>query len=118
MFSFFLDALLKNLTTPDALSWLVLIRQAAHLLLESIANFPTCVYRVLLPTVILIRYRRSTGSQTHARVLDSLLSIDVAGRVLGPSGSDVTVNITDYLLARGFYQRLRKLIVSLVRCLL
>ncbi|KAF9543333.1 HECT-domain-containing protein [Agrocybe pediades] len=68
-------------------SWLVLIRQASLLLLQSVADSPS-----------------SPNSVAYLQLLGVLLSNDTHTRVLGVEGSSICQNITAYLMQRGLYQ--------------
>ncbi|CAK5268179.1 unnamed protein product [Mycena citricolor] len=81
---------------PNASSWLVLIRQAAALLLKSISSAP-----------------RSKDAVAHLTVLNMLLSPNVVSRNLGPSGREVCANIQLYLLRRSFFPLLSRSIQSI-----
>ncbi|KDR77942.1 hypothetical protein GALMADRAFT_244909 [Galerina marginata CBS 339.88] len=70
-------------------SWLVLMRQAALLLLRSVADAP-----------------ESSNSLLYLEVLAILLSNDAAVNVLGAQGAAVCKLITDYLMKHRFYDLL------------
>ncbi|KAI0311311.1 HECT-domain-containing protein [Amylostereum chailletii] len=94
------EAFLRPATGPERASWLVLVRQAAHLLLQSVADFP-----------------RSPNAPSHIKTLAFLLSSTTTTRVLGPPGSDLTLDVTDYLITRGFYRFMaRSISDSPVQC--
>ncbi|KAG6818559.1 hypothetical protein H0H93_003989, partial [Arthromyces matolae] len=67
-------------------SWLVLIKQAAALLLSSVARNPN-----------------QSSSVAHLKVLNALLSRSATTTALGSVGAYVSVEITNYLLKRNFY---------------
>ncbi|TFK31976.1 HECT-domain-containing protein [Crucibulum laeve] len=77
-------------------SWLVLIRQASLLLLRSVAQSP-----------------QSPNAQLHLQVLSILLSSTTTKRVLGSTGTEICVNITQYLINHNLYDLLSQAIRSI-----
>ncbi|KAI0039666.1 HECT-domain-containing protein [Auriscalpium vulgare] len=86
-------AILQHFVGPERNSWLVLVRRAALLILQSAADFP-----------------QSQHTVAHLRVLDVLLSPSIAPRVLGPQGAEVTLEFTRYFLGHNLYPLLAKAI--------
>ncbi|KAI0295669.1 hypothetical protein B0F90DRAFT_1811438 [Multifurca ochricompacta] len=83
---------------PDLDHWIVLVRQMALLLLRSVAYSP-----------------RAPASQNHLRVLDTVLSPTSSAQALGRSSEDLRINISNFLLRRGFYPLLSKALGNIVR---
>ncbi|TFY75116.1 hypothetical protein EWM64_g8895 [Hericium alpestre] len=74
---------------PARESWLVLIRQAAVLLLQSVADSP-----------------QSHNAPNHLRILGALLSTAKTSAVLGPHGPELSLDITRHLLRHDYYRHL------------
>ncbi|KAG6888453.1 hypothetical protein C0995_008128 [Termitomyces sp. Mi166 len=89
-----LFALPRQKETHD--SWLVLIRQAAILLLRSVANSST-----------------NSRSLPHLKVLNALLSPTTTTAALGAVGRDVSSQIMMYLLHRDLFSLLSRSISSI-----
>ncbi|KAJ7679175.1 HECT-domain-containing protein [Mycena polygramma] len=83
-------------TGPSQPSWLVLIRQICLLLLRSIAASP-----------------KSPNAVAYLKIVNMLVSADVAAQNLGPQGRDVAAGILTYVLKRGFYSLLSEGIRSI-----
>ncbi|KIM38451.1 hypothetical protein M413DRAFT_447711 [Hebeloma cylindrosporum] len=79
---------------PHRTSWLVLIRQASLLLLQSVAA-------------------RSPNSSKYLQVLNILLSNEIASNLLGSAGPATCTLITDYLMKHDLYAILRRSIESI-----
>lgn len=89
----------------DAESWLVLLRQAAVLILASVARFPkyaACHFSPRHPNPF-----RSQYAVAHLNVLNNLLQ-------QRSEGAHITNSIFDYLLQRNFYPLLAQAIASVV----
>ncbi|KAI0061554.1 HECT-domain-containing protein [Artomyces pyxidatus] len=84
-------ALFQHAVGPQRESWLVLIRQVALLLLQSVAEFP-----------------QSSHAMYHLQILDALLSTSTTTRVLGPQGVALTIELSRYLLNHDLYAHLAK----------
>ncbi|KAL0961250.1 hypothetical protein HGRIS_006212 [Hohenbuehelia grisea] len=82
-------------TGPYAASWLVLIRQIAHLLLQAVVKAPL-----------------AEQSIAYTNALSVLLSPSAASKVLGQDGTPVAAEIIQYLSRHGFYSDLSKAICA------
>ncbi|THH16719.1 hypothetical protein EW146_g3984 [Bondarzewia mesenterica] len=81
---------------PQRQSWLVLTRRASLLILQSVADHP-----------------QSSHAVAHLRVLDMLLSTSVTTKALGPQGSDISIEITKYLLHHDLFRYFSKAIMGI-----
>ncbi|KAF8182521.1 HECT-domain-containing protein [Pholiota molesta] len=77
-------------------SWLVLIRRAALLLAQSVADSP-----------------ESPNSASYLEVLNTLLSNTIATRVLGADGQPTSAQISEYLLNHQLYSLLSQAIQNI-----
>ncbi|GLB43810.1 putative HECT-domain-containing protein [Lyophyllum shimeji] len=76
-------------------SWLVLVRQIAFLILQSVAQKP-----------------QSPHANSHLQVLNTLLSPFSTSQYLGESGVHISVEIAQYLLRRNFYPLLASIMTG------